>query len=136
MNVYRAPALSSDYYKKPPNNVSYSQWGFLIFSIVGFIVFIAFYLVFLYIPALEYENEFDTLLDQSNETLALTRDYADTIETYNNVASGVYSDICGSVVNDPCILDPLGSPFCLLKLSGVIGDTFDDFCSNLNNKNI
>ena len=89
----------------------------------------------MYIPALEYENEFDTLLDQSNETLALTRDYADTIETYNDLASGVYGDICESVVSDPCIIDPPLSPFCLLKLSGVIGDTFDDFCSNLHNSN-
>lgn len=131
MNTQTAPILQNNYYKS--NGTPSPQWSFLIYSIVSFIIFIAFYLVFLYIPAVEYENEFDTLLDQANDTLALTRDYAGTVENYNNIAFSVYGDICENVVNNPCLVGPPDLPFCVLTLSEVIGNTFDDFCTNLNN---
>lgn len=104
------------------NNTNESNWSMLILSIVGFIIFVAVYLIFLYIPSVEYENEFNIILDQANEALVLSKQYTSVIEDVNNTVNNGFKIFCIDYKNID--LNPLYD-------TTVFGKTFDKFCENI-----
>jgi len=71
-----------------------NSYVYLFLTIIGFIIFIAFYVLFLYIPAVEGEDAFNQLADQGDNILKDANDIADTIEDVNNSIQEGFVGFC------------------------------------------
>lgn len=127
MNETYTPTYSSTYspsYSSPyssnkisEESTSSNSYIFLFLTIISFIIFIAFYVLFLYIPAVEGESEFNQVVDQADNILRDANEIADTAKEVNDSVQEGFVGFCDFYNTLPGSL--------------LFGNAFVDFCFDI-----
>ncbi len=94
----------------------------LFLTIIGFIIFLAFYILFLYIPTVEFENEFNTIADQADGILRDAIETSEQIEELNKTVEDGFIGFCSTYNSF------FRGPF----LKVYLGNTYVEMCNGIN----
>ncbi len=92
-------------------------YWYIAITITFLIISLILYVVFFYVPIVEYENNFNEALDNANFVLQEAQEYEDEIEETNELVSLGISNFC-EFYNE-------GGPLPIVYF----GSTFDELCS-------
>nr|QBK90251.1 MAG: hypothetical protein LCPAC102_01640 [Pithovirus LCPAC102] len=96
------------------SNLSYI---YLVRLIVVFIITIIIYLLLLYVPTIEAENDFNNVISQTNDILKQVESFEDEIEDTNDLVKSGFLSLCE--FNDTILADIY------------FGNSFDNICENI-----
>ena len=105
-------------------NDTYS-YVLLLLTIIGFVIFLAFYILFLYIPTVEFEDEFNSIADQADGILRDALETSNQIEELNKTVEDGFTSFCVAYNAPPKFIFP--NP-----LHYAFGKTYVVMCEGIN----